>query len=145
MMRALRRRRLYAIIIITAGVALAIGLALSALKQDIDLYLTPSQIAQGKVIGAHSFRLGGLVKKGTLQREQGLQVVFVVTDFQHDISVRFNGVLPSLFREGQGIVVEGRLDEKGLLIADQVLAKHDENYKPPGVITSRVDVRKSDA
>ena len=128
-----RWRRLYFVGGIIAGVAVATALALSAFRQNVELYFIPSDVAAGKVQGERAFRLGGMVTKGSVQRVPGsLNVRFTVTDFCHDVPVTYNRVLPDLFREGQGVVVHGRLDQ-GVLVADDVLAKHDEKYMPPKI------------
>jgi cytochrome c-type biogenesis protein CcmE len=128
-----RWRRLYLVGGIVAGVSIATALALTAFQQNVELYFIPSDVAAGKVQGDRAFRLGGMVTKGSVQRAAGsLDVRFTVTDFCHDVPVTYNRVLPDLFREGQGVVVHGRLDQ-GVLIADDVLAKHDEKYMPPKI------------
>jgi cytochrome c-type biogenesis protein CcmE len=128
-----RWRRLYLVGGIVAGVTIATALALSAFRQNVTLYFIPSDVAAGKVQGERAFRLGGMVTKGSVQRAPGsLDVRFTVTDFCHDVPVTYSGVLPDLFREGQGVVVHGRL-EQGVVAADEVLAKHDEKYMPPKI------------
>ena len=97
-------------------------------------FFDPSQVAAGAVPADQRFRLGGMVTKGSVHRTPGsLEVRFVVTDFKHDVPVSYTGVLPDLFREGQGVVAHGRMDGKGTFVADEVLAKHDEKYMPPVV------------
>ncbi|MCH9637328.1 MAG: cytochrome c maturation protein CcmE [Gammaproteobacteria bacterium] len=111
--------------------AFVIGLSLYALKQNINLFYTPTQLAERHVTPGRLFRLGGQVKKGTVkQNEQQLLVSFVVSDASHNVLVEYQGVLPDLFREGQSVVVEGSLDPGGIMQAKQVLAKHDERYRP---------------
>ena len=103
-------------------------------SQNVTFYFDPSKIAAGQVRPGESFRLGGMVEKGSLVRTPGtLDVSFVVTDFRHSVPVRYSKVLPDLFREGAGVVAHGHLDAQGTFIADEVLAKHDENYMPPPV------------
>jgi len=132
-----RRRRLVWVIGILAGVGLASALALRAFRQNVTFYFDPSKIAAGLVRPGESFRLGGMVEKGSLVRTPGtLNVRFVVTDFRHSVPVRYSQVLPDLFREGSGVVAHGHLDAQGTFIADEVLAKHDENYVPPPVAKS---------
>lgn len=132
-----RRRRLYWVIGILAGVALASALALRSFQQNVTFYFDPSKIAAGLVKPGVAFRLGGLVQKGTLVRTPGtLDVRFEVTDLKHSVEVRYDKVLPDLFREGAGVVAHGHLNEQGVFIADEVLAKHDENYMPPPVARS---------
>jgi len=131
-MKVQRKKRLYVILLVLFSTSVAMGLVLYALRQNINLYLTPSEVMLGKVPKHHVFRLGGMVKRGSVHRKaKTLKVAFVMTDFKKDITVKYNGVLPALFREGQGIIVEGRLNAAGEVIADQVLAKHDAKYKPP--------------
>ena len=129
-----RKKRLFIILGAVAGVAIAVGLALSALQQNINLFYTPTQIAAGEAPKDTRMRAGGMVKNGSVKRsEDSLDVEFVVTDYAKDVTIRYRGILPDLFREGQGIVALGRLDRNGILTADEVLAKHDENYMPPEV------------
>jgi cytochrome c-type biogenesis protein CcmE len=121
---------------IVVGVGIAGGLALSAFRQNVTFYFDPSAVAAGKVPSGERFRLGGMVTKGSVQRVPGsLTVHFVVTDFQHDVPVAYDKVLPDLFREGTGVVAYGRMHD-GTFVADEVLAKHDENYMPPDVAKS---------
>jgi cytochrome c-type biogenesis protein CcmE len=129
-----RRRRLILVGTLLAGVTTATALAVTAFRQNMLYFFSPSQIAAGEAPVGHPFRLGGLVEKGTLRRESdGLTVHFVVTDTAHRIPVSYSGILPDLFREGQGIVALGKLDGQGSFAANEVLAKHDENYMPPEV------------
>ena len=129
-----RRNRLIVIALLVAGVGTAVGLALYALKENINLFYSPTQVAQGDVPHGRTFRLGGLVAKGSVQRAtKGLTVHFVLTDGANSVPVAYEGILPDLFREGQGVVAQGKLNTAGQFLADQVLAKHDENYMPPEV------------
>ncbi|AOE86476.1 cytochrome c maturation protein CcmE [Pseudomonas sp. TCU-HL1] len=133
-MNPVRKKRLYIIIAILAGVGIAVALALSALQQNINLFYTPTQIANGEAPQDTRIRAGGMVEKGSVQRSgDSLDVQFVVTDFAKSVTIRYHGILPDLFREGQGIVALGKLNADGVLVADEVLAKHDENYMPPEV------------
>ena len=113
-----------------ASLAIAAGLALNALDSNIALYVTPSEVAAGKSPQGKAFRIGGLVKEGSVKR-QDMTVHFVMTDMAKDIPVAYTGILPDLFRDGKGAVVQGRLGEDGIFVATEVLAKHDENYMPP--------------
>ena len=129
-----RRRRLYWVLGILAGVGLATGLALQAFRQNVMEYLDPSMIAAGRIQPGHRFRLGGMVAHGSVVRVPGsLDVRFIVTDCIHSVPVTYSKVLPDLFHEDSGVVAHGRLDEKGTFVADEVLAKHDEKYMPPEV------------
>jgi len=132
-----RRRRIIWVCGIIAGVAVAAALTLRAFQQNVTFYFDPSKIAAGQVHPGQSFRLGGMVEKGSVVRTPGtLDVSFVVTDFQHTVPVRYSKVLPDLFHEGAGVVAHGHLDQHGVFIADEVLAKHDEKYMPPPVARS---------
>jgi cytochrome c-type biogenesis protein CcmE len=119
--------------IVLAGVAvlgLAATLVLRALDSNIALFVTPTQIATGQAPHAGAFRLGGLVKSGSLHRE-GMTARFVVTDTAREIPVSYTGILPDLFKEGRGVVAQGHIGSGGEFVASEVLAKHDENYMPP--------------
>jgi cytochrome c-type biogenesis protein CcmE len=132
-----RRRRLYWVLAIVAGVSGAGALALRAFQQNVMFYFDPTRIAAGEVKPGERFRLGGMVEQGSLARTPGtLEVSFIVTDFRHTVPVHYDKVLPDLFREGAGVVAHGRLDAHGTFIADEVLAKHDEKYMPPEVARS---------
>ena len=113
-----------------ASLAVATGLALNALDSNIALYVTPSEVAAGKSPQGKAFRIGGLVKAGSVRR-QDMTVRFVITDTVQEIPVAYTGILPDLFRDGKGAVVQGRLGGDGVFAATEVLAKHDENYMPP--------------
>jgi len=132
-----RRKRLLIVLGIVAGVGLAAALAVQAFRDNMMLFFDPSQVVAGEAPSGRSFRIGGMVTEGSVKREPGsLEVRFVVTDFQHSVAISYTGVLPDLFREGQGIVARGRLTDSGLFVAEEVLAKHDENYMPPEVADS---------
>ncbi len=134
MMKPHRRKRLGIILFVAAGLSVAIGLTLFALSQNINMFYSPTAVANGEVEAGTMFRIGGMVKDGSVdQRQDSLAVRFVTTDYVHDVSVDYEGILPDLFREGQGIVAEGRLDAAGVFQASRVLAKHDENYMSPEV------------
>ena len=134
-MNPVRKKRLYIVLAIIAGVGIAVALALSALQQNINLFYTPTQIANGEAPQDTRIRAGGLVEEGSVKRSSdSLDTDFVVTDGAKSVTIRYSGILPDLFREGQGIVAMGKLDASGVLIADEVLAKHDENYMPPEVM-----------
>jgi len=132
--KAHRRKRLSIIVFIAAGLSVAIGLALFALRQNISLFFTPTQIAMGEVSSGQRIRVGGMVKEGSVQSQgDSLEVRFMATDYTNDVPIHYVGILPDLFREGQGIVVEGSVDGSGIFQASRVLAKHDENYMSPEV------------
>jgi len=132
-MHPIRKRRLQFISLLVIGISGAAALILFALRQNINVFYTPTQILEHEAPTNHRFRLGGLVKKGSFKREGGLAVSFVLTDLKNEMTVHYEGILPDLFREGQGIVSEGTLDSSGNFQAQEVLAKHDENYMPPQV------------
>ncbi len=119
-----------------AVLSLAAILMLFAFRDSIVFFRTPSDIAEGKVSDGARFRLGGLVENGSVKRGDGTKVAFTVTDTLKSIPVTYEGVLPDLFREGQGVVTEGKMSPSGVFVADSVLAKHDENYMPPEVAKS---------
>jgi len=132
-----RQRRMTLVVIIVCGVGLAGALALRAFRENVMFYFDPSKVAAGEVKPGQRFRLGGMVVKGSVQRQPGsLAVRFVVTDFAHNVPVSYANVLPDLFREGAGVVALGRIDSQGVFMADEVLAKHDEKYMPPEVARS---------
>lgn len=133
-MNPVRKKRLFIILAILAGVGVAVTLALSALQENINLFYTPTQIAAGEAPEGTRIRAGGMVEEGSVQRSNdSLTVTFRVTDYAEAVTIRYQGILPDLFREGQGIVALGRVNADGVLVADEVLAKHDENYMPPEV------------
>ncbi|MCP5360393.1 MAG: cytochrome c maturation protein CcmE [Sinobacteraceae bacterium] len=135
-----RRRRLLLVVGILAGVSLAGLLALRAFQDNVMFFFDPSQVAAGEAPSGERFRLGGMVRPGTVDRKSGsLDMAFVVTDFQHDVKVRYSGVVPDLFRENQGVIAHGRLEPDGVFVADEILAKHDENYMAPEVARSIKD------
>ncbi len=116
------------------GLGVAVGLVLNAMKGNMVFFFSPTQVHANEAPVDRAFRLGGLVKEGSVVRQDdGLTVNFVVTDHANDVPVVFTGILPDLFREGQGVVTQGRLETGGIFSADEVLAKHDEEYMPPEV------------
>jgi cytochrome c-type biogenesis protein CcmE len=125
-----KQKRLSLILGGLAVLGLAAGLVLYALRDTIVFFHTPSEIADGKVPEGQRFRLGGMVEEGSIQKEGGTVTTFVVTDTLATLKVRYSGILPDLFREGQGVVAEGKVGPDGTFVADTVLAKHDENYMP---------------
>jgi cytochrome c-type biogenesis protein CcmE len=129
-----RKNRLILILFMVIGLGSAIGLLMYSLSQNIDLFMTPTQIANGEVRQGQTIRAGGLVVDGSVMRsDDGLQVSFAITDGAVNVTVEYEGILPDLFREGQGIVAMGKVDSRKVMIASEVLAKHDEEYMPPEV------------
>ena len=128
-----RRQRLVLVGLIVGGCTIATGLALLALRENINLFFSPSQIVDGTAPSNTTIRLGGMVVAGSIQRGDNLGGTFVLTDLAEQGTVTYEGILPDLFREGQGIVTQGKLDSTGRFLAAQVLAKHDETYMPPEV------------
>jgi cytochrome c-type biogenesis protein CcmE len=130
-----RKQRRLVLIGASLGVlAVAAGLVLSALRESIVFFNSPSDVAEKHLAPGTRMRIGGLVKPGTLQRGDNLQIRFAVTDGKSDITVHYQGIVPDLFREGQGVVTEGKLEPGGAFAADTVLAKHDERYMPREVV-----------
>ena len=125
-----RTLRLAIILAGVASVSVAAALMLNALNSNVAFFFTPTQVSAGEGPKARAFRVGGLVKQGSIRRDQ-MMVEFVITDTARDINVRYTGILPDLFKEGKGAVAQGSLDTDGRFIATEVLAKHDENYMPP--------------
>ncbi|MCP5419901.1 MAG: cytochrome c maturation protein CcmE [Gammaproteobacteria bacterium] len=136
-MNRVRRKRLTFVLLVVFGMGIAVSLTLYALQQNINLFFSPSQIVAGEAPHDRSIRVGGLVVKGSVKREpDSLGVEFTLTDTAQQIRVRYEGILPDLFREGQGIVARGELNADGTIRAEEVLAKHDEKYMPPEVADS---------
>ncbi|MEK9785453.1 MAG: cytochrome c maturation protein CcmE [Arenicellales bacterium] len=134
MMTPRRRQRLVLVSLLVVGVGIAASLALMALQENINLFFSPSQVRSGEAPVGTPFRLGGMVVDGSVERgDQSLDIRFDLTDTAQSVTVVFSGILPDLFREGQGIVAQGSVDDSGLFTATQVLAKHDETYMPPEV------------
>ena len=133
-MKPARKRKLLVIILIGTMLALVSTLVLYSLRQNISLFYTPTQIAKGDAPANHAIRVGGMVVPGSIQRKgDDLTVRFEITDYQHTVEVAYRGILPDLFREGQGIVAQGKLIDNLHVSATEVLAKHDEKYMPPEV------------
>ncbi|WJW76491.1 cytochrome c maturation protein CcmE [Thiohalobacter sp. IOR34] len=129
-----RKKRLLLIGLMVLGVVIATGFALTAFNRNMMFFFSPSEVVAGKAPTGALFRIGGLVVNGTLERPgDGMTVRFDLTDNKAVVRVEYTGILPDLFREGQGIVAKGRLRPDGVFVADEVLAKHDENYMPPEV------------
>ncbi len=129
-----RKQRLIFVMVLIVGFGAAIGLSLFAFQKNLLYFYSPSQISAGEIETNQMFRLGGLVVEGSVQRESdGITTLFDLTDTAGSITVSYTGLLPDLFREGQGIVAQGKINQQGIFIAQEVLAKHDENYMPPEV------------
>ncbi len=127
-----RHKKLLVIVLGLSGLGIAAALILNAFQSNLVFFFSPTQVAKGEAPTDRAFRIGGLVEDGSLKRDtQGLTVRFVVTDTAKSIPVVYTGILPDLFKEGKGVVAEGKLGADGLFSATQVLAKHDENYMPP--------------
>ncbi len=130
-----RKKRLTLILLMVVGVGVGVGFALKSLNENIMFFFSPADIQAGKAPANKDFRVGGLVVDGSVARPgEGLTVEFDLTDNNSVVKVKYTGILPDLFREGQGIIANGRLNESGEFIASEVLAKHDENYMPPEVM-----------
>ncbi len=133
-MNARKRRRIAFVASLLLGGAAAAVLVISALQDNVLYFYSPSDVYTKKVSAGTAFRIGGLVQKHSVKHDSGMKMQFVVTDGARTVPVEYSGDVPSLFREGQGVVAIGRLNEGGLFQADQVLAKHDEKYMPPEVV-----------
>lgn len=129
-MHAARKQKLLIVLFILLGSAVTVGLLTVAFEEGLNVFITPTEISEGKAEGVDNIRIGGMVKMGSLKRDglEGTRIEFVTTDFNADVPVSYDGVLPDLFREGQGVVAEGYIDEQGVFQARTILAKHDENY-----------------
>jgi cytochrome c-type biogenesis protein CcmE len=123
-----------------AGIIIAVGLTLRAFQENMMFYVEIGDVIAGNAPADRNFRVGGLVVEGSVQRDPGeLQLRFTLTDLEDELQVLYSGVLPDLFREGQGIIAHGKLNEDGAFVADEVLAKHDENYMPPELAETLAD------
>ncbi len=140
-MTPVKKQRLILILLMVAGVGLAATFALKAFNENLMYFFSTTEVAEGKAPKDAKFRLGGMVVEGSIERpDKGIMVRFVLTDYSKQVTVEYSGILPDLFREGQGIVANGRLNKNNVFIAEEVLAKHDENYMPPEVAESLKDV-----
>ncbi|MBF6058207.1 MULTISPECIES: cytochrome c maturation protein CcmE [Thiomicrorhabdus] len=136
-MSPVRKKRFYMVLLLLTGVSIATFLIIQAFSQNMMFFFSTTEVKQGKAPADRDFRLGGLVVNHSVQRESGsLKVHFELTDSQTPVKVEYSGILPDLFREGQGIIAKGRLNDQGVFVAKEVLAKHDENYMPPEVADS---------
>lgn len=132
-----RQKRLMLIIVLVAGVSIAVGLALKAFNQNLMYFYTTTEVNEGIVPQGQMIRLGGLVVEGSVNRPNNdVKIEFKLTDNNSEVMVEYSGILPDLFREGQGVLAHGKLNNQQIFIADEVLAKHDENYMPPEVADS---------
>jgi cytochrome c-type biogenesis protein CcmE len=132
-----RRRRMMLVGLIVLGVGAAAAFALTAFQDNLLYFYSPSDVVAGKAPADRVFRVGGMVPEGSFTRPAGsLEAHFELTDFAHNVKVSYTGVLPDLFREGQGVIARGRMTDQGVFVAEEVLAKHDENYMPPEVADS---------
>ena len=132
-----RQQRMLAVGLAVVGIAIATALTLTAFQENMMFFVEISEVEKGNYPEDRNFRVGGLVVDGSVRREPGeLEVQFDLTDLDSELTVAYNGILPDLFREGQGIIAHGRLNDTGVFVADEVLAKHDENYMPPEVAES---------
>ena len=139
-----RKRRLYAILSIVVGVAATVSLSLTAFQENLLYYFSPSEVHAGEVPQGRNIRVGGMVVEGSVNRPgQGLVVQFILTDYGEKVTVEYEGILPDLFREGQGIIAMGQLNKNNTFIASEVLAKHDENYMPSEVADSLKQTHQS--
>ncbi|WP_319380780.1 cytochrome c maturation protein CcmE [Thiomicrorhabdus sp.] len=136
-MSPVRKKRFYLVLLLLTGVSIATFLIIQAFSQNMMFFFSTTEVKQGKAPADRDFRLGGLVVNNSVQRETGsLKVRFELTDSQTPVKVEYTGILPDLFREGQGIIAKGHLNQEGIFVAKEVLAKHDENYMPPEVADS---------
>lgn len=132
-----RQQRMLALGLVALGLALAATLTLRAFKDNMMFFIEISDVLAGDYPKERNFRIGGLVVEGSIQREEdSLDMAFLVTDMQCELSVAYSGVVPDLFRDGQGVVAHGRMDGSGTFVADKIMAKHDENYMAPEVAES---------
>jgi cytochrome c-type biogenesis protein CcmE len=134
------------VVMIVVGVGIATGFALRAFQENLLYFYSPTQVADGEPPEGRKFRVGGLVLPGSVNRTEGtLDVSFDVTDNNMTVTVAYAGILPDLFREGQGIIAHGRMNKEGVFVAEEVLAKHDENYMPPEVAEALDQVHGKDS
>ena len=139
-----RHRKLALIVLVVAVLGIAVALVLNAFNSNLVFFFSPTQVANGEAPTNRAFRIGGLVEEGSIKREaDGLTTRFVVTDTAKSMPVTYTGILPDLFKEGKGVVAEGRLGADGLFAATQVLAKHDENYMPPEAASAIEQAQKT--
>ncbi len=141
-----RRQRMFLIGLVATGVAVSAALALRAFQENLLFFFSPTQVAAGEAPDDRAFRLGGMVVEDSIERETGsLTMSFVVTDYVSSMPVEYTGVLPDLFGENQGVVARGRFDADGGFVAEEILAKHDENYMPPEVADALARAEEAEA
>ncbi len=139
-MHPLRKQRLYVVLSILLGTAVATFLVFKGLSENINLFYSPSDLKKEKIGVVNQIRVGGMVKKDSINKENNsLRISFVITDFEEDLLITYEGILPDLFSEEAGIVANGKINDEGIFIANEVLAKHDENYMPPEVAKTLKD------
>jgi cytochrome c-type biogenesis protein CcmE len=139
-----RHRKLALIALVLAILGVAVALVLNAFNSNLVFFFSPTQVANGEAPTGRAFRIGGLVEQGSLKREaNGLTATFIVTDTAKSIPVTYTGILPDLFKEGKGVVAEGKMGSDGVFTATQVLAKHDENYMPPEAASALEQAKKA--
>ncbi len=140
-----KQQRISAILLVLFGASIAVSLSLMALKENVTYFYYPSDIFEEKkeIPRDKNFRMGGLVVEGSISKS-GTITNFVITDTVHTISMSYEGILPDLFREEQGIIATGQLNDDGIFVADTLLAKHDENYMPPEIAKALEKVKRSD-
>ena len=133
-MHPLRKQRLYVVLSILFGTAMAAFLVFKGLSENINLFYSPTDLKKENIRVDNQIRVGGMVKKDSINKESNsLRISFVITDFEEDLLITYEGILPDLFSEEAGIVAKGKINESGIFIANEILAKHDENYMPPEV------------
>ncbi|MBL6736685.1 MAG: cytochrome c maturation protein CcmE [Betaproteobacteria bacterium] len=138
-----RHKRLILVLVALALLGLGATFVLKAFRSNLVFFYTPTEVFAGQVPQGQAFRIGGMVLEDSLQRnEDGVTVRFAVTDTMENVPVQYTGILPDLFQEGKGVVAQGRMDKQGIFVADQVLAKHDENYMPPEAAEALERARK---
>ena len=139
-MHPLRKQRLYVVLSILLCTAVATFLVFKGLSENINLFYSPSDLKKEKIGVVNQIRVGGMVKKDSINKENNsLRISFVITDFEEDLLITYEGILPDLFSEEAGIVANGKINDEGIFIANEVLAKHDENYMPPEVAKTLKD------
>jgi len=132
-MSLLHQKRIVLVLMVAVGLCVGVGLVLYALSKNINLFYTPTQLVTETIAPNKTIRVGGMVEKGSLKHHDALAVEFTITDFKHQTTIQYRGIMPDLFKEGQGVVALGKVGPNGHFIAEQVLAKHDENYMPPEI------------